>query len=92
MVPYSAHKRQRAPMLDRTYKPPRPNQVVIDVEPYLTDEPRTARDIWKRLGVWAPQSVRNALDILVAQGKAVRSEERNRYGHVRHLFRRVADA
>lgn len=63
---------------------------VLDVAPHLPPEFMTAKMIWARVGLWAPTTVRNALDVLVDQGTAVRVSELNAHGCVRHLYRRAS--
>ena len=46
--------------------------VRADVEAALLDEFETFREIWNRVGRWAPSSVRHALEALRAEGKAER--------------------
>lgn len=64
-------------------------QTILAVERHLTDQPQTARVIWRRAGCWAPESVRGALGEMVAAGLAVRGTE-PWHGHHRVTFRRPA--
>lgn len=62
--------------------------VIADVEAALPDELETARQIWKRVGQWAPNSVRNALEQLVREAKAERRREPTGGGGFIHRYRR----
>ena len=46
--------------------------VLADVEAVLPADFKTARQIWKDLGFWAPSSVGHALEKLCRQGKVER--------------------
>lgn len=49
-----------------------PNKLIMaDIEKVLTDEPESARTIWKKIDCWAPSSVRKALIEMVSLGKAL---------------------
>jgi len=50
-------------------------QVIIDTEKHLGPTPETALEIWRRMGQWAPNSVRCALRELHSSGRAERIEE-----------------
>lgn len=67
------------------------SQVILDVEPHLPDTPMSAKDIWRRVGLWAPQSVQMALLDLVRAGKAVRTIEPVTGKINRHLYCKATD-
>lgn len=41
----------------------------------LAQGPGTAREVWQRVGCWAPQTVQNALEVMVAEGTATVTRE-----------------
>lgn len=61
-----------------------------DLEPHLPATPTTATAIARRVGTWAPHSIRCALNELADAGVIHRSSEPNQCGQSRNLYWRDA--
>ena len=50
-------------------------EILEATERALDDQPRGHREIWRRIGCWAPGTIRSTCDELVRQGRAARGSK-----------------
>lgn len=63
--------------------------VIRDLEPHLPSTPMLATDIAKRVGCWAPGSIKSALNIMADQGTVKRVTLVDDVGFTRNLYWRA---
>ena len=62
--------------------------ILQQVQDALDGDWRPAREVWQRIGCWAPQTIRHALSVLARKGRCERRVEEIPSGTI-HKFRRA---